>query len=282
MKWFNIFKGMAMGIVETVPGVSSSTIAMLIGIYENIIQSINDLTTKQYRKALLFLFPIVLGILLGAIISAFTVEYLLDNHPIPTHFLFMGLILGMLPFIWRSGHLLQGNNCTYKKYHFVLMTLFFLLIASLSFVVSLGETVIVDLTVTDYFYLFFSGWLASIALVLPGMSGALILMLVGAYHTALSALRTLDMPVILTVVAGVIIGILITGKLVRFMLQKYRRSTYAAIIGLLCGSIVILYPGFPAQLTEIIISLLLLLIGFFFALTVSSKQKSETDVEKKG
>src|SRR5690554_987047 len=133
MNWRNIYKGMAIGIVETVPGVSSSTIAMLLGIYENIIISISNLTTKRYKKSLFFLLPIIIGILIGAAFSALTVKYLLETYPVPTHFIFIGLILGMLPFIWRSGYSLQGDNSTYKIYHFVLMFFFLFLIASLDF-----------------------------------------------------------------------------------------------------------------------------------------------------
>lgn len=275
MNWRNIYKGMAMGIVETVPGVSSSTIAMLLGIYENIIISISDLTTKRYKKSLFFLLPIIIGILIGVGFSALTVKYLLETYPVPTHFLFIGLIFGMLPFIWRNGYSLDGeNHSTYKIYHFSLMVFFFFLVASLDFVGSPDETIIVNLTVKDYGYLFIAGWLASIALVLPGMSGALILMIVGAYYTALNGLVTLDIAIILTIVAGIIIGILITGKLVRFMLQKHHQSTYAAIIGMLCGSVVILYPGLPKQIAELIICALLLLLGFLSAYIISKKQKS--------
>lgn len=275
MNWRNIYKGMAMGIVETVPGVSSSTIAMLLGIYENIIIAISNLTTKRYKKSLFFLLPIIIGILIGAALSAVTVKYLLETYPIPTHFLFMGLILGMLPFIWRSGRSLHGGNHTYKSYHFILMIFFLILIASLGFVDHSDETIVANLTVQNYVYLFLSGWLASIALVLPGMSGALMLMIVGAYYTALNVLFTINIMGILMIVAGIIIGILITGKLVRFMLQKYHQSTYAGIIGMLCGSVFYLYPGFPMQIPELIVSILLLLIGFCFAFIVSNKQNPQ-------
>lgn len=271
MNWQNIFKGIAMGSVETVPGVSSSTIAMLLGIYESIIGAINDLTTNRYKRAVLFLFPIGIGILLGAAFSVVVVKYLLDTYPGPTHFLFIGLILGMLPFIWRSGHGLYGLQTTYKGYHFVLMLVFFFITASLNLFVHPNQSMIMNVTMSDYIYLFVSGWLASIALVLPGISGALILMIVGAYYTALNALITLNIPIIITLVAGIIIGILLTGKFVRYLLEHFRQGTYAAIIGLLSGSLVILYPGFPTQVNELIASVLLLFVGFFFALFVSKR-----------
>lgn len=267
----NIIKGMAMGIVETVPGVSSSTIAMLLGIYEHIITAISELTTKKFKRGFYYLIPIGIGILIGAAFSVVSVKYLLETFPIPTHFLFMGLVLGMLPFIWRSGYLYRGEKSPYRSYHVVIMIIFFLVVASLSFVVDPAEKVMYNLSFLDYIYLFFSGWLASIALVLPGISGALILMIVGAYYTALHALTTFNFLVIMSLGLGVVVGILMTGKLVRFLLLKFRQSTYAAIVGLLAGSLIILFPGLPTQTSDILFSLMTFVIGFFFAFYLSRR-----------
>lgn len=271
MNGLHILKGLAMGIVETVPGVSSSTIAMLLGIYESIIAAISDLTTKRYKKAILFLLPIGIGILIGVAFSALAVKYLLEMYPVPTHYLFIGLIIGMLPLIWRNGHSLPTNNHPYKSHHFLLMILLFILVASFRFIQPENEVITESLTGSDAIYLFFSGWLASIALVLPGMSGALILMIVGAYYTALNALLTVNLPIILTLIAGIVIGVLLTGKFVRYLLQNFHKITYASIIGMLAGSVIILYPGIPGSVIEFIVSVILLIVGFVFAFRISNR-----------
>ncbi|GAK09449.1 DUF368 domain-containing protein [Geomicrobium sp. JCM 19038] len=275
MNWKNIWKGIAMGMVETVPGVSSSTIAMLVGIYENIIGSISDLTSKHFRRAVLYLIPVGIGIVIGFLLSIQLVQFFLDNYPVPTHFLFIGLVIGMLPFIWFSGmrHFGNAKNIPYQGKHYALMVLFFILLVMLNVVFAPEKTIMTDLVFTDYLFLFFSGWLASIALVLPGISGALILMILGAYYTATNAITALQIDVIATVGMGVVIGVLITGKLVRFLLQHYRQGTYAGIVGLLAGSIIVLFIGIPETIGQVIASVLLLIIGFLFSYLISQRQK---------
>jgi putative membrane protein len=271
MNWSNTYKGIAMGMVETVPGVSSSTVAMLLGIYESIIAAISDLTSKRYKKAILFLIPVGVGILIGVALSALVVKYFLETFPVPTHYLFIGLIVGMLPLIWRNGIAHLRPSGTYQGKHYLLMVLFFLLIASFDFINPTGESIVESMTVQDAVYLFIAGWLASIALVLPGMSGALILMIVGAYHTALEALLTFNIPMITVIVAGLVIGMLLTGKLVRHLLKNYYQSTYAAILGMLTGSIIIIYPGIPQGVMEFLASGIVLVLGFVVAFKLSNR-----------
>ncbi|EZH65254.1 hypothetical protein DH09_16555 [Bacillaceae bacterium JMAK1] len=275
MNWKNIWKGIAMGMVETVPGVSSSTIAMLVGIYENIIGSISDLTSKHFRRGVLYLIPVGIGIVIGFLLSIQLVQFFLDNYQVPTHFLFIGLVIGMLPFIWFSGmrHVGNAKNIPYQGKHYALMVLFFILLVMLNVVFAPEKTIMTDLVFTDYLFLFFAGWLASIALVLPGISGALILMILGAYYTATNAITALQIDVIATVGMGVVIGVLITGKLVRFLLQHYRQGTYAGIVGLLAGSIIVLFIGIPETIGQMIASVLLLIIGFLFSYLISQRQK---------
>ncbi|MBM7633135.1 DUF368 domain-containing protein [Geomicrobium sediminis] len=275
MNWKNIWKGIAMGMVETVPGVSSSTIAMLVGIYENVIGSISDLTSKYIRRGVLYLIPVGIGIVIGFLLSIQVVEFFLINYTVPTHFLFIGLVIGMLPFIWYSGkrHTDQLKSVPYQVKHYVIMVLFFVLLVFLNNFLGYDESVMTDLVFTDYLFLFFSGWLASTALVLPGISGALILMILGAYYTAIDAITSLNIDVIIAVGAGVVIGVLITGKLVRFLIIHFRQSTYAGIVGLLAGSVIVLYIGLPETIGQMIASVLLLIIGFLFSYLISQRQK---------
>ncbi|EZH65934.1 hypothetical protein DH09_13995 [Bacillaceae bacterium JMAK1] len=275
MNWKNIWKGMAMGMVETVPGVSSSTIAMLVGIYERVIGSISDLTTKRYRQGALFLIPVGIGILIGFFLSIQVVEYFLLHYTIPTHFLFIGLVIGMLPFIWESGqqHIKNKSTTPYKPIQFVVMIVFFMALVLLNTVLDYDKTVMTDLVWTDYLFLFFAGWLASTALVLPGISGALILMILGAFYTAVDAITSFNLDVIIAVGAGVVIGVLITSKLVRYLITHRRQSTYAGIVGLLAGSIIVLYVGVPETIGQFVASGMMLIGGFLFSYIISQKQK---------
>ncbi|WP_433957280.1 DUF368 domain-containing protein [Cytobacillus horneckiae] len=272
MHWKNIIKGTAMGTVETVPGVSSSTIAMLLGIYEKLIEAINALTTKEWKKGLMFLIPVVFGIGIGFLLSIRVVDYFLTWYPIQTHYFFIGLIIGMLPFIWKSG--LEGlSKETYGASQFIIMLIFFALVSSLNFLPD-KEAVMTNLTAFDYVFLFFSGWLASTALVLPGISGAMILMILGTYKTATNAIMDLNIPVILVVGLGIVCGILITGKLVRYMLHTHHDTTYSIMLGLIAGSLVVLYPGLPVHIGTLFICIILVIAGFLLSTLISRRGNS--------
>ncbi|GAK04003.1 membrane protein [Geomicrobium sp. JCM 19037] len=271
MNWRNTVKGMMMGVVETVPGVSSSTIAMLLGIYENVIHAIHTLTTNEYKRAIRFLLPIGVGILVGLGLTISVISYLLEHFPIPIGFLFIGLIVGMLPFIWRDG-LASVRQQVYSFPQVMLMIGCILFLVMLNGVVGADARVMMELTFSDYVYLFIAGWFASTALVLPGMSGALILVILGVYETALLALTTFELPVVIAIGSGVVVGILIMGKVVRFILTRYRRTTYAAIFGLLSGSVFIVFPGLPVTVMEWVVSSCLFVGGSVFTFQVSSKK----------
>ncbi len=260
MRIIQFFKGMAMGTVETVPGISSSTVAMLLGIYEDIIDALHHLTTKKWKASLLYLLPVLIGMAFGMGVSVLIVHYLLENYNVQVHALFMGCILGMLPLIWQSGKKIGDS---YHIKHFFIMALFFVFILILNF--SLEETHfhITQATAFDYVYLFMAGFLASIALVSPGISGALILMILGVYETALDALINLDFKIILVIACGVLIGILVTSKLIRFLIRRFRTAAHSGILGLLCGSFFVLFPKESFSVSEFIVSFIILILTTF-------------------
>ncbi|KMK75833.1 DUF368 domain-containing protein [Alkalihalobacillus pseudalcaliphilus] len=261
MNWKNSLRGIAMGIVEAVPGVSSSTIAMLLGIYERVIESLQLLSTKNWRKAIYFLVPIGVGVVIGLVFSLMAISFLLQHYPLEIHYFFIGLIIGMLPFIWRSG--LNGDR-TYKGMHYFLICVGFIFVAGLNWIPA-NDEILVQLSLGDYFFLFGAGWIGSVALVLPGISGALILNIVGAYETAVHGAVSLNWPVIFAVGSGVLIGVLMTAKLVYYLINHYYQQTYAVIIGILSGALVVLYPGMPEGLWQLTVVLICLIIGMFGA-----------------
>ncbi|WP_214629432.1 DUF368 domain-containing protein [Paenibacillus agaridevorans] len=242
LNWKSIVKGMAMGSVETVPGVSSSTIAMLMGIYENLIESIGNLTSRRWKEGVAYLIPIGIGMIGGFLVSVLLISYLLEHFMQPTHFLFMGLVIGMLPSLWRNSRKESGG--TFRWSHMALLLLAFAGIAATRFLDQAGVATMVDLSIGDYLFLFASGWLASTALILPGVSGALVLTILGVYYTAITAISEMDLPILLAISGGILTGVLITSKLIRFLLSRHTLIMYSLMIGMVAGSTVVLYPGF--------------------------------------
>ena len=234
-------KGMAMGVADSVPGVSGGTIAVMAGIYEELIHSLknlNPVSLWEYRKLGLagfwrsingnFLLVLLLGIVSALYLSANTVLYLLETHYPQLMAFFCGLVLGSTFFLRRlvlrwggveGAFLILGVGIT-------------LLIAFINPLA--GQS--------NYLYLFLCGAISISAMILPGISGAFILLLLGVYDYVLAALRALDVGVIVVFAAGCATGLLSFSHLLSWTFRHYREQTYAFLTGMLLASIVVLWP----------------------------------------
>lgn len=236
IEYKNIFRGIAMGITDLVPGISGSTILMVLGVYERFIASLNGLTTKEWKKSLGFLIPLGIGVGSALVIFSKVIKWLLLNHQPVTMFLFLGLIIGIVPLLTRDADVRNK----FKPIHYVFMLIAFILISLTSLIPS-ESGLMTNLSVGDYVLLFFSGWLASAALILPGISGSLIFLLLGVYTTVTNAIASFQIPIILVVGSGIAVGMLLTSKLVRYLFANFTIYTYAVMIGLVAGSIIVVY-----------------------------------------
>ncbi|MBN8209676.1 DUF368 domain-containing protein [Bacillus sp. NTK071] len=256
--WRNIYRGLLMGVSDLIPGVSGGTIAMVLGIYRRLISGINGLMSKNWKKELGFFIPLLIGVGLALLLVSQLMEKLLQHYPQPTFFFFIGLIIGVVPFLLRK----VEYKKTFEPLHYGLLILAAVLIASTLFLKGDGSgEVMKSLSFTDYIVLFFSGWLASTAMILPGVSGSFVLLLLGSYKTVIHGLSSFQIPLLLTVGAGIIIGLSLTGKLISLLLKKYTVATYSVMIGLVIGSVVVLYPGFKSDIMLGIASVVTLLLG---------------------
>ncbi|SDC38297.1 DUF368 domain-containing protein [Shouchella lonarensis] len=283
--WSNIFRGIAMGVTELVPGVSGSTVAMFMGVYERLLQALNDLTTRNWKRALGFLIPLGLGMGCALLLFSHLITYLGKYHKMPLFYLFVGLILGILPFLWRSSHI--QTNKSFRLFHLMLIFLSFTLVALLRLLhdptASMEQTgsvehtanMLTNLSFSTYLFLFAAGWIASTALVLPGVSGALMMIILGAYDTATIALKSFHIPVIFTIGLGVCAGIFITSRVIRFFFNTYTQVTYAVMLGLVAGSIVLIFPvGMPYSFLYGVICILSLFAGFMTAITFGKVERT--------
>lgn len=241
MRWSNIFRGLLIGICDLIPGVSGGTVAVVLGIYDELLAAIGGFFSREWRRHLAFLLPLGLGVA-GALLGfSRAIDYVLAVYYVPTQMFFMGLILGVLPMLLRR----SDARRTFARAHLVLMAASALAVAALAFVHP--DRVVepmVSLTPAQAAGLFFAGVAASIALLLPGISGSFVLLVLGVYPTAIHALATLRIPLIVTIGAGVGVGLVVGSRLIRRMLIHHPTPTYAAIIGLIIGSVVVIFPGF--------------------------------------
>lgn len=235
------FKGMAMGVADSVPGVSGGTIAVMAGIYEelvNTLKTLHPLTLPVLWKegpAVFwlringtFLLVLLTGILTSLLLSANTVLYLLDEHYPHIMAFFCGLVLASTWFLIR-----ETGKWTVKSLVFALFGVLLALLVSFANPLS-GSTSLI--------YLFCCGMIAICAMILPGISGAFVLLLLGAYDYVLSALRALQFDVIVVFAAGCVIGILSFSHVLSWTFKHYRNQTFAFLTGMLAASIVVLWP----------------------------------------
>ncbi|MDP1932204.1 MAG: DUF368 domain-containing protein [Gammaproteobacteria bacterium] len=234
-------KGMAMGIADSVPGVSGGTIAVMAGIYEELIHSLKNLNplqlpthckggVRQFWQNINggFLLALLLGVVTSLYLSANTVLYLLEfQYPLVMAF-FAGLVFASTWFLRKQISCWQRREIG-----------FLLLGAGITLLISLGNPLAGNYS---YFYVFFCGLIAICAMILPGISGAFILILLGVYDHVLSALRALEFGVIIVFVSGCVIGLLSFAHLLSWTFFYYRQQTYAFLTGMLAASVVVLWP----------------------------------------
>lgn len=260
MEWRNIYRGMVMGIIELVPGVSSGTFAVLLGIYERLIAAINGITTRHWKKHIGFLIPLVIGMGISLFLFSHLMDWLLEHHSKPTFYFFIGLILGILPFLLRA----SNARTTFKLRHFVLLLIGIILVSQLQMVPNDG-TVIEERNLSIYMMLFFSGIIGSAMMLLPGISGSFVLVVLGVYHTIIVAISELELPVIIVVGTGIVIGVLLMSKIIDYFFARYRSETFAFVIGLVVGSVFVIFPGWFHSISQFFICTILFMIGLIIA-----------------
>lgn len=238
---FVTLKGMAMGAADVVPGVSGGTIAFISGIYEELITSINSINLSLFtilRKEGIkaawnqingnFLISLFVGIFISVLSLAKFLSWLLENEPVLLWSFFFGLVVASIFFVGKE--ITKWNPGTVIVLAIGALLAFF----------------ITELPVSENSdslpYLFMSGALAICAMILPGISGAFILVLLGSYKTILDAVHERDIKIVATVGLGAIIGLLSFARLLKWMFNHYKNITLALLTGFILGSLNKIWP----------------------------------------
>lgn len=241
----SVLQGMVVGIANIIPGVSGGTMMVAMGLYDKLIHAITHLKS-EFGKSMRLLLPIFAGAGLAIVVLSRLFEFLLENYPIPTNFAFCGLIAGSLPFIFKK---VQGHKVTVGK---IIPFLIFFAVVILMAVMgeTSGKAADVSFGLINLIKLFFVGVIAAATMVVPGVSGSMMLMLLGYYDTILKTINrcidavvSFDIPALLTQCGilipfgiGIVIGIFLIAKLIEFIFSKAEIHAYYAIIGLIIAS----------------------------------------------
>ena len=272
------FKGIFMGIADAMPGISGGTIALLLGIYEELIESISELKISLFSKLINkgfksfweklngnFLLVLVSGIGISLISFVKISASFLEIFPLFIWSFFLGLIFATVYVIYKLIN--QWHNLN-----------FFFLIISIIFSIFLSSFSAYDTDEISLLYILFSGIIASSAMILPGISGSLILVILGVYAYLIKALDNLELIVIFTFISGAIIGLLGFSKILKYLFNNHRDATYTVMLGLVIGSIENVWPwnkSFSTELSNLnlFLSISLVILGFVIVILLEKIKK---------
>ena len=237
-------KGILIGVANIIPGVSGGTMMVSMGVYDTLIGCVTGLF-KQFGKSVKTLLPYVLGALIGIVALASLLTFLFENYPLPTATAFIGLILGGIAPLLKRIDMKKAN--AFSMFLFV----FFLALIIVMAVMNPAESgAAVAFTWGQAILLLCVGVVASATMIIPGVSGSMILMLLGYYRTILDsithlkdgllggnmALAVQQLKILLPFGVGVLVGIYAVAKLIEWLLKRYPMYTYSAILGLVVAS----------------------------------------------
>lgn len=236
-----MLKGIAMGAADVVPGVSGGTVAFIVGIYEELINSIKSinptnlkllfsLRIAEFWKAINanFLLALVSGIAISIFSLAKLITYLLENEPVLVWAFFFGLVLSSTYFVAKT--ITQWDWKTYLFFVIGTVGAYFITVATPTE------------TPNNLFFIFLCGAIAICAMILPGISGSFILVLLGKYFYIMSAVKSLDIVVMLVFICGAFIGITSFSNVLSFLLRRFHNTTIATLAGFMLGSLNKVWP----------------------------------------
>lgn len=281
-----LVKGFFMGIANIIPGVSGGMIAIILGIYEQFIASISNFF-KNFKENLKFLVPVALGIGLSILIMSGVINYSYEHFPLPTMLFFVGLVIGGIPMLYKN---VKGKKESKEISSYVIALLTFSLVifmACSELIFGTGSEVnLASLDVSGYIILFLVGVVAAATMVIPGISGSLMLMLLGYYYPVIRTINDLvklnnigqNILILGVFGAGVLIGIVLISKLLEMLFAKYNTKTYFGVLGFIFASIIAIpistfleNKGMEIIFSHAIVGVVLLIVGALISYKLGDK-----------
>lgn len=296
MKVKDFFKYLAYGAVigtaMIIPGVSGGTLAVLLNIYDKLINAVSNLR-KDFLNSIKFLLPVLFGAAAAVVAAYFPLKLALDNFPLATVLFFMGLMLGSTPKLLKD----SAKN-GFKKTDLLSVSVPFLIVIAISIIPvaipNLGSVDLSSMNVGSYLLLALVGMVAACALVIPGVSGSMLLMILGYYQPILDTIWAIptdfwhSVLVIFVFGIGILIGCFSVSKIIKVLLNKFTRTTMWAIVGFVIGSFPAIFIVFASEYgygsvapLEILCGTVLCVVGAAatFILTLIEEKKTHKSTE---
>lgn len=276
-------------MANVIPGVSGGTLAVVFNIYDQFVNAIT-FNVKRIWANKKFVFPLLGGMALGVLIFSKLITVLYTHFPFQTNCFFTGLIIGSIPLLFSL--MIYGGQKEKDSPKpafsaagiislFVCVAAGFALLLTFNYLeslfngVSASNQILPPLSVKLTLRIFIAGFIGAIAMIVPGISGSLLMLMMGVYTTVITAIPSLFIPdtalhallLLLPNGIGVLLGLVCGAKLISLLLKKLPHQTYAVIFGLILGSVIAVFPGFSgfASLAGCISSVFCIALGFFMA-----------------
>ena len=260
-----VLKGIIIGAGKIIPGVSGGMLAITLNIYDRGIKSISEFF-KDIKNNFTFLFTLGIGILISILTISKLIKYSLEMYYLSTMLLFIGLIIGGIPSIFK-----EINNKKSLK-NIIIMIIPFVLV----FLMSMTSTINTSNKEVSFIPLVLIGTVDAITMIIPGISGTAILMMLGYYDVIITTFSSLtdfsliipNLKIMIPFGIGLILGTIVLTKIINYFLEKHHTSSYCAIVGFAISSVLLLLVETfknNYSIFEIIISLVLLMIGYFIS-----------------
>lgn len=292
--------GFVVGMAFIIPGFSGGSMAAILGIYERMVGAVAELF-RRLGRSVVILVPMVLGVISGAAAMMYPLTWAIEKFPIPTISLFVGLAIGGLPTVTDR---IKGKPTVNNIISFAIP---YIISMALIFIPNAQDIDLINIGFFGYVLLFMVCAFGSVALVVPGISGSMILLILGYYNPILNVISddlfgganiSKAIPIVCTCGIGIAVGFFFVSMLMRALLKKYPRSTYFAIVGFIIGSLPSVYVStmkdvgmlasgmrvvwLPESVWHWIISLLLLAVGVVGATFITRlAKKLESKVNNK-
>ena len=262
----NFLIGILAGIGNITPGVSGSAILMIFNLYDKCLEAISNIF-KNFKKSLLFLFPIGSGIIIGTYSFSKIISYFIQNYEIETKIIFVFFILGTLPSLIN-----KIDKKSYNKKQLLAFIITFVIGITLLLIKTNSKQIIIDnLGIKNIILLLSAGVILASATIIPGISSTILLNMTGLYNAYLNAISNLKILIILPIVIGLGISGFIISKIIHQLFKKYYNYTFFAILGFVIATIPSILPKKIYFNKETLIILTLGIIAFFISYSIEKR-----------
>ena len=281
----DIIKGALIGVANVIPGVSGGTIAVSTGVYEKIINAINNIR-KEFKNSVKTLLPFIIGMVIGIAALAFVITYLLNNETtkVPTTACFIGLVLGGVPMLHNK---IKNEKIKWTHVVAFIITLAFIIIPAV-IAVNTTEVQDMELNFINVIVLVVLGIISAAAMVVPGISGSMILMMLGYYELVIGTIKNtisqlvhLDFAnslggilIMIPFAIGVLMGIMIISNIISTILRRWPNASTWGVLGLVVASpfaIIINLGSVTITPFIAILNVFTFMVGFYISYKLGEK-----------